>query len=316
MWSAVLLGVLLLLAPVVARAQAGDSLVLRWTAPEDPGVGAVARYEVRLSTVMISRANLAAAAVVPSGTPGAPGTPERLVVHGVQAGRPYWLAIRSADAAGNWSPLSNVVRWDGTLDTSPPAVPTSLAATVPPGGGFVALKWSPGTEPDLTAYRVWRATDPGGTWANIDNVSAVDTTYDDTRLPAGTAKLWYAVTAIDGSGNESARSAPVAVVLQIAQSSNSIVWRIEAPYPNPARTGETMHVPIVVPTASHDAHLEILDSANRLVRRFDVPAGSVATVHVDWDGTNGSGATCAPGVYRAWLVAGQTRALVRLARVP
>ena len=315
-WRALLLGALLLLAPVIARAQASDSLVLRWTAPADPGVGTVTRYDVRVSNVIITRTNFTSATAVPAGTPGAPGTLERLVVHGLQAGQTYWLAIRSADAVGNWSAVSNVVRWDGTLDTSPPAAPQSLAALAPLGAGAITLSWAPGTEPDLAGYRVWRAPDPSGPWVNVGTVSSVDTTFDDTSPPPGVAKLWYAVTAFDGSGNQSARSAEVAVVLPSAQSSRANVWRIDAPFPNPAHAGETMHVPIAVPTGAHEAHLDILDQANRLVRRLDVPAGSVATVHVDWDGTNGSGAPCAPGVYRAWLVAGSTRVFVRVARVP
>jgi flagellar hook assembly protein FlgD len=77
-----------------------------------------------------------------------------------------------------------------------------------------------------------------------------------------------------------------------------------------------MHLPVDVPASSGEARLEILDAANRLVRRFDLLAGAMRQSRVDWDGTNDHGAHCAPGVYRACLVAGDTRQTVRIARVP
>jgi hypothetical protein len=217
----VLLGILLVLAPALARAQSADSLVLRWTAPADPGTGAVQRYDMRVSTVPMTATEFARAGSIATPQPAAPGSAERVVVRGLAAGHSYWFAMRSADAAGNWSALSNVVRWDF------------------------------GTDGPRNA--------------------------DSARTPG---------------------------------------WSLAAAYPNPAHLGEVMHLPVAVPAAAADARLEIVDAANQVVRRFELRAGATSTTRVDWDGANDHGARCAPGVYRAWLVAGDTRQYVRIARVP
>ena len=310
-----LLGVLLVLAPALARAQAPDSLVLTWTAPSDPGVGAVSRYDMRVATTLITEVSFAGASELPAPTPGAPGTLERNVVRGLAAGHSYWFAIRSVDASNNWSLISNAVRWDYTLDSAPPAAPTGVADEAP-AEGSVSLHWAPGTEPDLAGYHVWRAVDPAASWSNIGAGLVSDTTFVDTHLPAGFSKLWYAVSAVDFTGNESARSAALAVVLISGSAARAPDWRLAAAYPNPAHTGEVMHLPVQVPAAAGDARLEIVDAANQVVRRFPLYPGATSTTRVDWDGTNEHGAPCAPGVYRAWLVTGGARQFVRIARVP
>ena len=55
----------------------------------------------------------------------------------------------------------------------------------------------------------------------------------------------------------------------------------------------------------------VLETAIRQTCRW-----AVGVVEVDWDGRNESGQLCAPGVYRAWLVAPGTRQAVAVARVP
>ena len=313
----VLLGLLLVLAPALARAQVADSLTLRWTAPSDPGAGAVpvSVYDVRVSASLITSANFASATVVPAPRPGVPGTAEHVVIHGITAGQTYWFAIRSADSAGNWSALSNVVSWTGALDTAPPATPEGLLAGMP-AGGRVPLSWAPGTEPDLAGYHVWRALDLGSAWSKLGSGLVTDTTFVDTNLPAGVTRIWYAVSAVDLLGNESARSTAVAAVLQTPSVSRPLAWRLAGAYPNPAHGRDVMHLPVDVPAAAGDARLEIVDAANQVVRHFELHPGVLGQVRIDWDGANDHGAACAPGVYRAWLVAGDSRQFVRIARVP
>jgi chitodextrinase len=84
------------------------------------------------------------------------------------------------------------------VDTTPPAVPTGLAAT--PGDAQVALSWTANTESDLAGYRLYR-----------DGVGVYDgaaATFTDTTVTNGTAYS-YAVSAYDTSGNESAQSTAV-----------------------------------------------------------------------------------------------------------
>lgn len=94
-----------------------QSLTLTWTAPADSGPeGKAASYDLRYSTSVINEQNWANATKV-SGlpTPAAAGTSQTFTVSGLSAGATYYFAIKSADAAGNISGLSNVA--NGT--TSP-----------------------------------------------------------------------------------------------------------------------------------------------------------------------------------------------------
>jgi hypothetical protein len=77
-----------------------------------------------------------------------------------------------------------------------PATPTGLAAT--PGNGSVALDWDTSSDP-VAGYNVYR--DAGAE----PIVMTTESAYTDTGLVNG-INYCYAVTAIDGTGNESARS--------------------------------------------------------------------------------------------------------------
>jgi hypothetical protein len=94
------------------------------------------------------------------------------------------------------------------VDTFPPATPAGLRASAAPNS--VELTWDGNTEPDLSAYRVYRAT-VGGAFEKIADVSAVPSYSDRAVEPGKTYR--YAISAIDRSGNESSRSAVVEVVL-------------------------------------------------------------------------------------------------------
>ena len=89
----------------------------------------------------------------------------------------------------------------GQLDTTPPAIPTGLAAV--PGSGSVTLSWTANTEPDLAGYNVYRG-------ASLLNGAAPvsGTSFSDTGLTNGTTYT-YTITAVDTSGNASVQSPPV-----------------------------------------------------------------------------------------------------------
>jgi len=311
-----LLPALLCLAPVSARAQSLDSLTLHWTAPVDPPGGAVSLYDARFSTFTITAANFAACSPIPAPVPAAPGMPDSLRVRGLVHGQAYWFAIRSRDAAGNWSDLSNVARWGGGLDTAPPAAPAGLSASVTSDGKVVQLEWQANTEPDLRGYFVYRAADPSGPWTRLEDTPLTVAGYTDRQLPAGSSRLWYALGAVDVTGNESARSAAVVAVLGTPLAGWPAAWKLLAPYPNPAPAGTAMRLNIEVPIGADAGRLEIVDAASQIVRRFDVHAGTAGLAVIEWDGSNDRGARCAPGVYRACLIAGDVRQFVRIARVP
>lgn len=87
------------------------SLVLLWTAPgDDNASGTAASYDLRYSTSEIAADNWSEAASfsnIPSPSPA--GSQESFVVSNLSPGTLYYFALKSADEAGNVSPLSNVV---------------------------------------------------------------------------------------------------------------------------------------------------------------------------------------------------------------
>ena len=92
------------------------------------------------------------------------------------------------------------------VDTFPPAAPVGLNAV--PGIGSIELVWDRNTEPDLRGYRVYRAADSG----QFERILELTDTpaYSDRQIETG-KKYQYAVSAIDQTGNESPRSAPIEV---------------------------------------------------------------------------------------------------------
>jgi fibronectin type 3 domain-containing protein len=91
-------------------------------------------------------------------------------------------------------------------DVFPPAVPTGLAALLQ--DAEVEVSWSPSTDADLKAYRVYRASGDAAP-QRVAEVAAGKTSVRDAP-PAGTLFV-YTLTAVDQSGNESAPSAPAEV---------------------------------------------------------------------------------------------------------
>jgi hypothetical protein len=91
-------------------------------------------------------------------------------------------------------------------DTFPPAVPTALQAVFSGAGQepFVDLTWNANTDADLTGYNVYRRDGTGQpVRVNTDLVRAP--AFRDASVGSGQT-YFYSVSAIDGRGNESARS--------------------------------------------------------------------------------------------------------------
>jgi hypothetical protein len=245
------------------------------------------------------------------------GTPQQATVRGLTPGSTYYFALRVRDDAGNWSGVSNVVRWAGALDESPPSAPSGLVSELQ--GNGLHLSWTPSGEPDLVGYSVYRAAASAGpfTKLNLDLLTVAE--YQDDALPADATSLWYQVTASDMSGNESARSASLRGAPVAESRALVLAWGIEPAYPNPSRVSETTSIPVELVDAAA-ARVDIVDAAGHLVwRSADLQAldtGLSGHPEVKWDGKNDAGRAVAPGPYRAWLVAGDVRRSTRLVRVP
>ena len=111
----------------------------------------------------------------------------------------YSFSVSAVDEGGNESAPSSPVSATPT-DLTPPAAPAGLAAT--PGDGAVTLAWDANEESDVAAYRVY-----------IDGARIADgltaTGYTVSGLTNDTT-FTFTITAVDGHGNESVPSSPVA----------------------------------------------------------------------------------------------------------
>jgi hypothetical protein len=109
----------------------GTTMGLTWTAPgDDSSSGTASQYDIRYSTVPISDGNWASATQV-SGEP-APlpaGQQQSFTVTGLQPGRTYYFAMKTADEVPNWSGLSNVASGT-TADTIPPSAIDDLHSAI------------------------------------------------------------------------------------------------------------------------------------------------------------------------------------------
>jgi hypothetical protein len=91
------------------------------------------------------------------------------------------------------------------VDTTPPFAPRGIFTDT--GDDLVILTWVPNSEPDLAAYRVYASDAYDGVYTFLGQ-TATETYYDD-GAPNGVT-VYYAVTALDRSGNESELSHDVA----------------------------------------------------------------------------------------------------------
>ena len=301
-------------AALAAGATTASSVALSWTATGDDSLTGIAHhYEVRWSASPITAANCASATLVATGVPapGAPGTVQGCTVGGLNRTLDLYFALRVHDEAGNASDLSNVLLVDHLLDTAPPATPSGLAGGTDPGG--VRLRWNANTEPDLAGYHVYRAAASGGPFTRIDGATVTSTEFVDASAP-DSASLWYALTAVDATGNESARTGALRVWLN---AGDAVALQLQAAYPNPCPLAAVVTIPVAVPVSGpFDARLDILNSAGERVRTFDLGGMTPGTHNVTWDGRSDGNRPCAPGVYRAWLQAGGVSQQVKMARTP
>jgi chitodextrinase len=165
----------------VADKTKSGTLLVTFTAPGDNGaLGQAKGYELRYASTPLDAASFAAAKEVPTGAPQVGGSKESVTLAGLASEARYYLALRTTDAAGNVSALSNVAEgW--TRDEAPAAV-TDLALSdargAEPGAGRVTVSF----------------TAPGD---------------DGTRGTATRYDLRYADTALTASNFAQARAAAV-----------------------------------------------------------------------------------------------------------
>jgi hypothetical protein len=187
-----------------------DAVLLRWIAPERPGIFPNVSYFFRVFRKPVDAAVYTLLQEVPwSG--GTETVSDRSFewehayqykVTGVTreqlaGGEP--LQFESED-----SPIVQVL----PHDIFPPAAPLGLQAVFSGTGqkSFVDLTWAPNTEPDLAGYNVFRS-EPGTAAAQINPQLVKVPAFRDENVVAGQRYI-YSVSAVDERGNQSPRSAP------------------------------------------------------------------------------------------------------------
>ena len=290
------------------------SATVSWSdAGDDSLTGVATATELRWHTTPISEANWTQATVVfgvPA--PAAPGTVHTLTVNGLDRTRDLWFAARARDDVNRVSGLPAPLLVPHLLDTAPPAAPAGLSAALDAGAG-VRVRWSANAEADLAGYHVYRSPAASALYTRLTSGVVNTNSYLDTSAP-DSVSLWYAVTAVDATGNESARSAAFRVFLR---GGDLTAWSVSAPYPNPSRAGAPVTLPLEIPAAGpYDATVEVQDAAGQHVRTLRIANATPGPLGLVWDGRNDAGRDTSPGLYRAWLHAGDRRQLVRIVRKP
>jgi hypothetical protein len=120
------------------------------------------------------------------------------------AGREHRVELRSAPTA----PARLEAR-----DVFPPGVPTHLQAVADLDAGAIDLSWDPATESDLAGYVVYRSSAAQAPVRVSGSAPVAEASWRDAHPSPGT-RYSYSVSAVDASGNESARSAAAEETLE------------------------------------------------------------------------------------------------------
>jgi len=135
------------------------TIILQWTAPADPDPRAnVSSYMIKSSEEEITDANWDNAQnIIYDLAPQAPGNLEELLLEFTEPSGLLYFAIKSLDAAGNISQLSNNASAEATTDITAPANITDLIAGTP-GNTTIPLSWTAtgdnGLDGTTTAYEI------------------------------------------------------------------------------------------------------------------------------------------------------------------
>jgi fibronectin type 3 domain-containing protein len=123
-------------------------------------------------------------------------------------GTRYRYMVQAIAAENQWSVVSEAAEIT-PIDTFPPEVPEGLSAVPTPQA--IELAWTRNTETDFRGYNIFRSVDnaPFEKYASLVEVP----TFSDSKIQAG-KKYRYMVSAVDLTGNESARSAPAEATAQ------------------------------------------------------------------------------------------------------
>ena len=130
------------------------------------------------------------------------------------AGQLRFYRVTAVTASFESEP-SSFVSGTSQADEIPPATPSNLVAISADGSAGISLSWSGSTADSdggdlsgLSGYIIYRGEGSASALAALDTVGSSSTAYDDAGLATATT-YYYAVSAVDVSGNVSTRSTSV-----------------------------------------------------------------------------------------------------------
>jgi hypothetical protein len=110
-----------------------------------------------------------------------------------------------------------------------PDAPVSLAAQRLPNSSAVQLLWRENTDADFIGFNVYKATSILGPFAKTNKAPVMQASFGDSGLEPG-SKYYYKVTKISGSGDESAFSDTVSIVIPGYLTKNTVWTAADSPY--------------------------------------------------------------------------------------
>ncbi len=164
----------------------------------------------------------------------------------------------------------------------------------------VTLGWATNRETDLLGYRIYCGTASRQYSRQIDVGLATEYTVRD--LSGGTP-YFFAVTALDVWGNESAYSAEVTA---IPGDEAAIPWRftLDSAYPNPQRGNGVTTFRYGIPE-SREVTLTVFNGLGQRVKTLYAGLTSAGYHQRTWDGRDDAGQFLAAGVYYVRLHSGK-----------
>lgn len=323
--AAVLLAALqLAIHPSGATAQIGaaNSRKFEWTAPGDDGYrGQASRYEMRYSTSAISGQSDSTAldawwdsqstAVPNMPTPSTSGIVDNVIVGGLSYGTTYYFIIRTADAAQNWSPYSNVA----TVTLPPCDAPTSTpgAPQAQNDSMGVLLTWNPPQDVLATSVQIYRGPS-ASQLALIGSVSAGEGSYHDTTVRVGSSYVyslaWAASCGNGALGQTTAITIPRAPAAPRTATGGSLFV-----YPNPASGPLTLRFQIQG-TQPQAVRVRLYDMTGHWIADLADGTYSAGETLLTWNRQTRGGDSAAPGYYEALGTIGSTRVRERLVLLP
>jgi hypothetical protein len=226
-----------------------------------------------------------------SGEEPSASTTHEILLEGLAPGTVFHLRVIASDEAGNVATSSDRT-FETQADTTPPPSPGPIAAK-PTESGYV-VEWDPSDDPELVGYRVYRSL--GGPYELLNGTPIKERLLVDTGVGTGVTDLFYAVAAVDRSGNESTWSTlALSLRFQLLPSGpNPFVELTRVRFRVPAQLGSTDLLTSVA----------VYNVEGKLVRTLMREALQPGEHVVEWRGDDWQGDQVANGIYFVRLSAG------------